>query len=185
MGDSRILFFNVLAMYIAIGRVLQTHGVQGYVKATAYSGIPERFLRLKTVYVETDEGYRGLVVEGVQLRGSTILLKLKGITTRESAQPLIQKELFVPESEKIDLPENTYFIHDLIGLRVFDMAGRYLGTVEEVWTQGAHDVYVVRQGGREILIPAVSRFVKRVDLKGQKILVELIEGMIEEEEDAD
>ncbi|NOX37828.1 MAG: 16S rRNA processing protein RimM [Calditrichaeota bacterium] len=172
-------------MYIAIGRVLQTHGVQGYVKAVAYSGIPERFLQLKTVYVETDEGYRGFIVEDVQLRGSTILLKLKGVHTKELARQLTQKELFVPETEKIELPEDTYFIHDLIGLKVFDTEGQFLGTLEEVWTRGAHDVYVVRQGKREVLIPAISQFVKAVDLNAGKVVVQLIEGMLEEEENAD
>jgi 16S rRNA processing protein RimM len=79
--------------------------------------------------------------------------------------------------EKIELPENNYFIHDLIGLKVFDIDENYLGVIENVLQMGANDVYQIIQEDNEILIPAVSEFVKDISLKEKKMIVKLIEGM--------
>jgi len=163
---------------------VQTHGSQGYVKVVAYSNLPDRFNDLKVVYIETESGRQGLVIEDVRPSTQCALIKFRGIDSKEAAKPYVLKELWVPESEKIQLPEGTYFVHELIGLRVFDMEGKFLGEIEDVWSGAANDVYVVRRkDGREILIPAVSEFVKEIDLEERKMVVKLIEGMVEENAD--
>jgi len=70
--DSGCLFLH---MYVAIGRFLKTTGVEGTLKAAAYSGFPERFLHLKSLYIRTEEGYRGFVVESVAVQGGAVVLK--------------------------------------------------------------------------------------------------------------
>lgn len=166
-------------MYIAIGKIIKAHGVQGYLRAIPYSGLPDRFLHLKTVYIETGYEMRGFILDDVQVQDQTSLLKLKGIETREAAASLLRKELWVPEDQQIDLPEDVYFIHDLIGLKVYDGEGEYLGELAEVLSNAGNDVYVVRKDLREILIPAVSEFVKEVNLRQRKIVVQLIDGMLD------
>ena len=164
-------------MYITIGRIIQTHGTGGYVKAVPYSGIPERFIELKTVYIDSDEGIQGFIIEDVQLQNGASLLKLRGVETREAARVFLKKELLVPEEQKISLPANSYFIHELIGCAVFDIHGQYIGQLEEVLVHAGSDIYVVRREDQETLIPAVSEFVKEIRPDEKKILVALIEGM--------
>lgn len=166
-------------MYIAIGKIIKAHGVQGYLRVIPYSGLPDRFLHLKMIYIETGHEMRGFILEDVQVQDQTSLLKLKGIETREAAVTFLKNELWVPEEQHIDLPEDVYFIHDLIGLKVFDGEGEYLGELAEVLSNAGNDVYLVRQNAREILIPAVSEFVKEVNLQQQKMVVQLIDGMLE------
>ena len=163
-------------MYIAIGTIVKVHGLQGYLRAIPYSGLPDRFLHLKTIYIESGHEIRGFILEDVQVQDQTSLLKLKGIETRETAATFLKKELWVPEEQRIDLPEDVYFIHDLIGLKVFDGEGEYLA---EVLSNAGNDIYVVRKDGQEILIPAVLEFVKEVNLRQQKMVVQLIDGMLE------
>ncbi len=169
----------VAKMYVAIGRIVGTSGVEGIIKATAYSGIPERFLQVKSLYVFTSEGYQGFVVDSAVVRQQQVLLKLKGITTREAAKQLVGKEVFVPEEQRIVPPDGYYFLDDIVGLTVFDTAGNRIGTVTDVITHAANEVYVVREGEREVLIPAVRQFVKEVNIAKGRIVVELIEGMLE------
>ncbi|MCB0260808.1 MAG: 16S rRNA processing protein RimM [Calditrichaeota bacterium] len=165
-------------MYITIGKIVQTHGVQGYVKAITYSDIPGRFENLKTVYLETDGEMRGLIIEAVQDGHDATLLKFRGIDDRESARKLVRQEVWVPESEKIELPADNFFVFELIGLQVFDIeGGEFLGTVEEVLTGAGNDVYVIRNGEAEILLPAVREFVKSIDRSAKRMEVQLIEGM--------
>jgi 16S rRNA processing protein RimM len=166
-------------MYIAIGKIIKVHGVQGYLRAIPYSGIPDRFLYLKTIYIGTSHEMRGFILEDVVVQEQTSLLKMKGIETREAAVTLLKKELWAPEEQQIDLPEGVYFIHDLIGLKVIDGEGEYLGELVEVLSNAGNDVYVVRKDEGDILIPAVSEFVQEVNLQQQKMVVQLIDGMLE------
>lgn len=164
-------------MFIAIGKIIQPHGLNGYLKATAYSGILKRFLELKILYIETEDDTKGLIVEDVILQDNNALIKFKSINNREEAASLVQKDLFIPYEDRLKLPENNFFIHDLIGLQVFDINGNYLGTIENVLQVGANDIYQVNHGDYEILIPAATEFVKKISLKDKKIIVKLIEGL--------
>jgi 16S rRNA processing protein RimM len=166
-------------MYIAVGKIIKVHGVQGHVKAIPYSGFPDRFTHLKTVYIDTEEGMCGFILEDVQLQNEVSLLKLRGIESRETAAALVKKDLWVPEEQQIELPEGEYFIHDLIGLAVFDTEGEYIGNLEEILLNAGNNVYVVRENQREVLIPAVPEFVKEINLQQKKVIVQLIEGMLE------
>lgn len=165
-------------MFIAVGKIVKTHGLKGYVKAIPYSGYPERFLHLQTIHVGNGEEMQGYIVEAVQVGEQFSLLKFRGIDTRETAQTLVKSELWVPEGKKTALPQGVYFIDDLLGLQVFDSEGEHLGELGEVLSNAGNDVYVVRKEGREVLIPAVSQFVKEVNLPQKKMVVQLIEGML-------
>jgi 16S rRNA processing protein RimM len=166
-------------MYIAVGKIIQVHGVQGHIKAIPYSGLPDRFTHLKTLYIKTVEEMRGFILEDVQVQNEVSLIKLKGIETREVAISFIKKDLWVPEEQQIELAEGEYFIHDLIGLKVFNTDGEYLGKLDEVLLNAGNEVYVVKENQREILIPAVSEFVKEINLRQKQMIVQLIEGMLE------
>ena len=166
-------------MFIAIGKIIKLHGINGYVRIVSYSGVLERFLNLTAIYVEIEGETRGLIPENVILDGSTANIKFKDINTREEAAPLIRKELLVPYEERIKLPADIFFIHDLIGLQVFDINDNYLGLLEDVFQMGGNDVYRVMDGKREILIPGVAEFVKEISLDEKKMIVQLIEGMVE------
>ncbi len=163
--------------YIAVGKIAQPYGLQGYVKIFAYSEIPERFFDLKTVYIESDFGMRGFIIEDVQLHNQVVVLKLQGVDSREMAQTLIKQDVWAPEEQKVVLSEGDYFIHDLLGLQVFDGEGILVGELVDVLQGGGNDVYLVQKGDTEILIPAVSEFIRQIDLPGKKMIVQLIEGM--------
>ncbi|NIW80827.1 MAG: 16S rRNA processing protein RimM [Calditrichae bacterium] len=166
-------------MYIAIGKITRTHGTAGYMEAIPYSDLPERFQKLKTLYIENEFGMQGFIVEDVQISPRKSLLKFKGLDEREAVRFLAGKEIWVPEVQKIDLPDDTYFIHDLIGLKVFDIHGHYIGRLEEVFSNAGNDIYRVKVEDKEVLLPAVSQFIKKINLKEKKMIVELIEGMLE------
>jgi 16S rRNA processing protein RimM len=75
------------------------------------------------------------------------------------------------------LPEGTHFVHDIVGSRVIDERGRKIGTVEEVWKLPANDVYVVRRGKREHLLPAIQSIIDKIDTERKQIRVRMIEEL--------
>lgn len=165
------------ADYIAVGKFTGVHGNQGWLKIYVYSGMPDRFKKIKVIYFSTDYGYEGRIIADQKLTTQHILLKVDGINSREDAQELIEKEIFVPENDKIVLPEYQYFIDDLIGLAVFDVEGNRLGVVKDVLTMVANDIYVVQGEQREILIPANAEFIKLVEIEEGRMTVRLWDGM--------
>jgi 16S rRNA processing protein RimM len=167
--------------YIAVAKIVQPFRLEGYLKIRVYSEIPERLKTLKSVYLSRNGEYRGFIIEDLIIRPPQVLLKLKGVDTREDALNLVQKELFVPESQKLPLEPGAFYIHDLIGMDVVTTDGEQIGKISAVYQGGANDVYEVRQGEKEVLIPAVSQFVKKVDTKTRQVIVELIEGMSDED----
>ncbi|MCB0273276.1 MAG: 16S rRNA processing protein RimM [Calditrichaeota bacterium] len=169
-------------MYIAIGKLARPHGTKGHIKVLPYSGIPERFLGLKMLFVETETGLERFLVESVEEQGEIALIKFKAVDSRGDAVKLSGCEVLLPADQKIDLPDDVFFIHDVVGLKVFDKEGNPLGMLEAVMQSAGPDVYVVRDGEREALIPAVSEFVQEIDIPGGRMVVSLIEGMFSDED---
>jgi 16S rRNA processing protein RimM len=105
-----------------------------------------------------------------------VFAKFKGMDTPEAWLPFRRQELFVPEDELVSLPKGQYYIYQLIGLDAFDEAGALLGSLTDVLQTGSNDVYVIETGdGNELLIPAIDRYVRSVDLSERRLVIEVPE----------
>ncbi len=162
--------------YLTIGRVLKPWGVRGELKIEIMTDFPERFASLKTVYLGEDA--KAFPVERARLMHKAALLKLKGVDTELAAARLREQFVQVPTDQAVPLPEGKYYLYQLIGLRVKTMQGEDLGEVVDILETGANDVYVVRQGEREVLIPAIEPVVKKVDLANGELIIEPMEGLL-------
>jgi 16S rRNA processing protein RimM len=92
------------------------------------------------------------------------LLSLSGVESREGAEALRGALLEVRDAEVEREDEESYFVHELVGLRVVTTEGRELGVLREVLQPGANDVYVVAGPDGEVLLPAIAEVVERVDV---------------------
>lgn len=163
--------------YLIIGRVLKPWSYRGELKIEILTDFPERFASLRTVFVGDDA--KRFSVESARLHGKAALLKLMGIDSAESAERIRNQLVQVPTEEAVELPKGKFYLYQLIGLKVRTVDGEELGEVIQVLdTAGANDVYVVRRGDREILLPAISSVVKQVDLEKKEMVVELIPGLV-------
>ncbi len=164
------------ADWIAVGRIIGAFGIRGQLKVIPTGRSPERFRQLEHLYVgETHDRYE---IEHCQLRRSEAILKLKGIDTREAAIAQRYVYVYVPESEALALPPGEYFVHQIVGLQVLTTAGETLGTVEEVLSTGANDVYVVPGPRGEVLIPALKTVIRTIDLASGQMIVALPPGLL-------
>lgn len=163
--------------YIAVGKILTPHGNIGWFKVGVYSGLANRFENIEVVYTKGSVGFEGNILSGKKVNGKNVFLKFRGVDSREDAKALTGLEIFLHENKAIELPDDTYFIHQLIDLEVFDSEDNLLGQVVDVLGMGGNDVLVVRGKEQEILIPVVAEFVKMVDLEQKTIVVRLWDGM--------
>lgn len=111
------------------------------------------------------------VVESVRWHGNWLLLKLKGIDTIQQAEQLHGAWLMIPPEERMPLPEDEYYIDDLIGMTVYTESGERLGILKRVISGTAYDFYEV---GRH-LIPAHKQFILEVDVPRKRMVVRLPE----------
>jgi 16S rRNA processing protein RimM len=156
---------------VAVGSIAAPWGVRGDLKVQPLTDFPERFQRGAALWVR---GHRHEVQRSRWSRGF-VYLGLSGIDSRNAAEEMRGALLEVPESDLTPLPEGQYYRFQVIGLEVRTPEGGSLGRVAEILSTGSNDVYVVRGGPRELLIPAIEDVVKEVDLEGGRLVVELPE----------
>ena len=165
--------------YLTVGKIINTHGVNGELKVMPLTSDITRFDYLKLVWLEQNGKQIEHFVEKARYHKDFVLLTLRGVDTMEKAAALKDCELKVDRRHARPLEENEYFIADLIGCRVYEN-GVFLGKVTDVLQTGRNDVYVT-EGGKygEILIPALEQVVRKVDVENRHIDVELPEGLVE------
>lgn len=163
---------------IKIGRIVNAVALRGEVKVYNYAGYKERYEELERVIVE-DKAYN---IEKVRYQQQMVILKLEGVNDRNAAESLKNRDVFITEKDLVELPEDTFYIRDLEGLAVIsDEDGCRLGILKEVLQPSSQDVYVISlENGGLAMIPAVSEFIREVNLEEGFVRVHLIEGMIEQ-----
>ncbi len=149
--------------FILIAKIVALHGSDGFVAIDSYSDFSERFYDLKKIFIEFFGNKKEFVVEEVDKRRGKFLLKIKGFNSSDDAKIFIGKQIFINELDSVQLSENTFFIHDIIGSKVY-RSKALLGSVEDVLVLPANDVYVVKdQNNKNILIPAINDYIIKID----------------------
>jgi 16S rRNA processing protein RimM len=170
---------------LLVGRFVKAHGLQGEVKVMPETDVPERFSQLRTVYVGSSaQGALPRTIESVRYQpskyGTTVVLKLESVDDREGAERLASLRVFARVEDLPPLDDDEVFLADLVGLRVETEAGVVLGVVRDVLELPAQLVYVVtRDGQPDLMIPGVPEFVPIIEPESGRIVVRLIEGMLE------
>lgn len=162
---------------LTIGRVLRPHGNRGELRVLPLTGFPERFLCLHKAFVGSREEYVQYEVTAVSLHGGVALVCLSGIDNRDAAEGLRGLDMMVPESERVELPPDHYFVYELIGVQCYKSDGSLVGRVTDVLQTGANDVYVIEGNDGVHLVPGVKAVVKEIDTKAKRMVVDWIDGM--------
>ncbi len=171
--------------YLVIGRIARPHGVRGEVKVRPETDFPDRFAQLRRVYLipegqpshDAAAAPQVVEVEGVRRQGPLMLLKLAGTDTPEAARALAGMALAVPWQERVPLEPGTFYVSEIVGLRVRTAEGEPLGRVAEVIRTSVHDLYRVEGPGGEVLLPATRDVIRAVDLERGEMVVALPPGL--------
>jgi 16S rRNA processing protein RimM len=159
--------------YLEAGKIVNTHGIVGELKVIPWCDAPEFLLEFDRFYID-GQPFR---VQSARVHKQTVLLMFEGITSINDAMRLKEKIIFI-NREDINLPEGKHFLADMFGLEVREtQTGKVLGSIADILTPPAHEVYVVRGGEREYMIPAVDAFILETNVEEGYIVVRLIEGM--------
>ncbi len=170
--------------YLECGKAVSTHGVYGTLRLESYCDGPEDLAKLRRLYIKNISGeFTCMKVRAASVQKSMVLCTFDAITTLEEAIRY-KGTVFYADRDDMKLSDDAVFIADILGLAVIDnQSGEKYGTLDDVITPGGREVYVVNDvRGGTFMIPAVSAFIKRIEVDGESagIYVELIEGMRED-----
>lgn len=162
-----------------VGQIVNTHGLRGDLKIKAFTSSLDDFEEFETLLIE-GEGDKKFKVDNVRYVKGLVLLKFEGMDDINAAEKFKNRQLYRLRSDYGALEEGEHFIVDLIGLNVIDEKLGHVGTIKDVITNGAQDLYVVSRAGKpDFMIPVVDAFVRKVEIEAGHVLVSLIEGMME------
>jgi 16S rRNA processing protein RimM len=109
-----------------------------------------------------------------------VVVKFAGVDSFEAAQALRRCEIQISRDQALPLPQDRYYIFDLLGASVRTDEGTFVGRLVDVITTAANDVYVVKNpAGRELLIPAVRQVVLTIDVDAAEIIVRPPPGLFD------
>lgn len=165
--------------WATIGKVVALFGVRGELKVRLLTDIPNRFAELDAVHAGPDHT-RHLIQSVRPYKSEMIVLKLEGIDDANAAELLRDQDLQIPLSKLAKLPPDSYYQHDILGLRVFTLDKLELGKIVDILITGGNDVYVVKTGdGSQVLIPAIKDVIKEIDLIRHTMYIDPLPGLLD------
>ncbi len=166
--------------YLEIGKITSTHGIKGEMRVQPWCDSPEYMKKFKTLYLDKN-GEKPLKVSS-RPNGNMVILKVQGIDTVEEAAKYRDKILFMKRSDA-NLPEGTWFIQELIDCTVIDAddESKTYGIISDVSQTGANDVWHIKQGDKEYLIPAIPSVVISTDVVEGIIEIRPLKGIFDDE----
>lgn len=173
---------------ITLGIVIGGFGLRGEVIVKVTGDSPEGLGRYESFFWSPGsvspgppdpEKSRTVTPEWVRVHKGKALIRFRGVTRREEAEPLIGGLLWLPRSALKPAGEDRFYVVDLIGLNVETTSGETIGPIRDVLENPANDIFVVDAGGREVLIPHVGTIVKEVNLAAGRVVIEPLPGLLD------
>lgn len=165
--------------YLEMGKITKTQGLKGEVRMQYYCDSPEDLEEFNILYMGKDK-VEVEIEKSRYLKSDVAVIKLKGVDTPEEAQKLIGKILYMNRDD-VELPEDVWFIQDIIGLEVVDNDdGTVYGKVDEIYQNGGADVYSIKTpDGEQLMFPAIPEVLIKTDIDEGRIYIKPLEGLFD------
>lgn len=166
--------------FLEIGKFVGTHGVRGMVRIQPWSDDGAFLTQFKNFYLE--DGKTKLEMSKITPHGNVVIAVIKGVVSIEEAEKLRGQVLYIKRDDA-RLPEGRYFISEIIGAKVFDADNdTLLGTLADVSSTGANDVWHIKRDEKEYLVPAIPDVIVSVDINNDIVKLRPLKGIFDDED---
>ncbi|MGH2642381.1 MAG: ribosome maturation factor RimM [Chitinophagaceae bacterium] len=166
--------------YFNIGKIVAVYGLQGEIILLHKTGKADAFKDLRTIFIEEKlNSFIPYFIESSRIRNDEeVYLKLESIPTKERASKLLQKQVYLDESNfrKIVSPESALFY---LGFNIQDIVSGNIGQVAEIIELPGQVLLKIFKDDQELLVPLNSNTLKQVDKKNKIIHVILPDGLLD------
>ena len=165
--------------YLELGQIVNVKGLKGEVKVNSFTDDNTKFERIPNVFLKQKGNLKEYTIESVGYNKNQVIIKFKGIDTVEEAEKLRNSYIVVDREIFGELPEGVYYIADLLGLDVYTEANEYLGKVDDIFSTGSNDVYIIEYKNKPLCIPALVDVIEEVNIKEGYMKIKLPKGLID------
>ncbi|TFE02735.1 ribosome maturation factor RimM [Jeotgalibacillus salarius] len=165
-----------------VGKIVNTHGIKGEVRVISSTDFPEeRYAKGSTLYLfQPGKDPVQLKVSGYRRHKNFDLLTFEGYDNVNLVEPFREAQLKITAEQMNELEEDEFYYHEIIGCEVLTDEGKRIGNITEILSPGANDVWVIKpDSGKDVLIPYIDSVVKDVNIADKKVIIHVIEGLLE------
>ncbi|KAF0091358.1 MAG: 16S rRNA processing protein RimM [Fusobacteria bacterium] len=165
---------------IKLGKIVGTFGIKGELKIYPLTNYKEMFLEFEDLLISTGKDLVRVNVVKARIQKNTIIILLEGIDSINKAQDFIGKDILIEESLLPELDETEEYVYKLLGMKVFLENSELLGSISDVFDNGAHGIYEIKdENGKEILIPVLEDTIISRDFDEGIMVVKLLPGLLD------
>ena len=170
------------AALVAVGEVLRPWGLQGEVRVKPLTDRPRERFRARSecvLWEPVSDRREPCRIASCRFEGETVLLRMEGVTSPEDARRFTGRLLAVAQEDVLPAPEGHFYPWEMAGAAVETRDGRRVGEFVRVEGSEGQPLWVVAEGGREHLVPAVPEIVVEVNVAERRIVIDPPEGLLE------
>ena len=161
-----------------VGKIINTHGIKGNVKIYPYTDDPERFKDLD--YLLVGDEFKELKIVDMFIQKGFVYVRFEGYEDINKILDFVNSNVYIYDKDRVKLPEDRYFISDIVNMEVHDMEGKLIGKVTDVIENLANDLFQVQKSdGKIFYLPARKEFIKEINLEQKVIIIDPIEGLLD------
>lgn len=165
---------------LRVGVITSAHGVHGEANVFPTTDEPDRFKKLKDIYIDTGREKLPQKIESVKFFKNMVILKFEAINDRDTIEKYRSRDLLIDRKDALPLAEGEHYICDLIGFDVVSDEGETVGVLKDILQTGANDVYsVTSPEGKERLIPSIKDCILNIDMERRLITVHVLKGLFD------
>ena len=165
---------------LRVGRVTGAHGLKGALRLRPDNPDSDSLEQVARVFLESAGQAREFRLTGLtRLNATTRRITLEGVADVNAAEALKGAVVMLAAEDVPAAKPGEFYYYEAIGCEVFLTDGSRLGTIEEIFSTGAHDIWVVRDGEREVLVPVIEDVVKAMDFAARRVTIEPIPGLLD------
>jgi 16S rRNA processing protein RimM len=165
---------------LRLGRIGGAHGLTGALRVRPDNPESEALGTLRQLILEHSGVSRGYELrEARRLNRTMFRVVLEGVASPEAADALRGAIVMVPANHLPRPAAGEFYYHEIVGCEVVTTTGERVGVVEETFSTGANDVWSVRDGAREVLVPVIEDVVKAIDMVARRVTIESVPGLLD------
>lgn len=163
-----------------LGRIVTKYSFKGEVVIKLDTDEPELYKNMESVYVEFGSNLVPFFIEKSSLhKGNQLRVQFEDVYSEEEADSILKCGIYLPLDLLPKLSGDKFYFHEVIGFKVMDANYGEVGSIVHINDKAAQPLFEIDSNGKEVFIPMIDDFIKKVDRANKTIEVETPEGLIE------
>lgn len=163
-----------------LGKIVKKYSFKGEVILKLDTDEPAIYENMEAVFLDMGNKLLPFFIEESLLqKGNQLRIRFEDVNDERDADAILKTDVYLPLDLLPKLKGDQFYFHEIIGFVLEDVNYGEVGKITSINDKTAQDLFVVEKDGKEILIPMIDDFIKKIDRKNKKVIVETPKGLIE------